>query len=195
MSFLSSPHRASRNVSRVFPAILSCFDTSARELCKEGRGGRIQGLTLDSGWPAGCRLPRGCRHHFVSPSVALKATIDQCAERFTAAALDGPSKKLNAVNSQQNEAHRLVSWSHQWAPWLPCFNYSSRPSGNWPRWWEKERAGGQRKGDCNKTREDGYTLCQETGSHLFTVKLGRGLLENLIRESRIKWSSRPNSAN
>lgn len=129
MNFLSSPHRASRNVSCVFPAAPSCFDTSARELCGEGRRGRIQRLTLDLGSPAGCRLPRGCHHHFGSPSAALKATIDQCTECFTAAALDGPPEKLIAVNSQQIEAHRLVSWSHQWAPWLSCFNYSSRPSG------------------------------------------------------------------
>ena len=99
----------SRNVSHVFLAALSCFDTSARELCGEGK--RFQRLTLDLGWPAGCRLPRGCRHHFISPSAALKATIDQLAERFTAAALDRPSEKLIAVNSQQIEPHRLVSWS------------------------------------------------------------------------------------
>ena len=45
MSFLSFLW-ASRNVSHVFPAVPSCSDTSARELCGEGREGRGS-----SGWP------------------------------------------------------------------------------------------------------------------------------------------------
>lgn len=57
MSFLSFLG-ASRNVSPVFPAVASCSDTSARELYGEGQGQRVQQLTLDAGWPAGCRLPR-----------------------------------------------------------------------------------------------------------------------------------------
>lgn len=122
MSFLSahpSPPRASRNISHVFPDAPSCFDTSARELCGEGRGRRTQRLTSGLGWPAGCRLPWGCRHHFVCPSAALRATIDQLTERFAVAALDGPSEKLIVASSQQIKPHQLVSWSHQWASWLP----------------------------------------------------------------------------
>lgn len=115
MSFLASPG-ASRNISHVFPAAPSCSDTSARELCGEGRG--------CGGWPwaqAGL-LAADCpaaAATLVSPSAALKATIDQLTERFTAAALDRPSGKLIAVDSQQIEPHQLVSWPHQWAPWLP----------------------------------------------------------------------------
>ena len=98
MSFLSFLG-ASRNVSPVFPAVASCSDTSARELCGEGQGGRGS-----SSWPwtpAGCRLPRSCRHHFVPPWATPKATTDQLAECFTAAALDRPSEKLMAVNSSR----------------------------------------------------------------------------------------------
>lgn len=65
------------------------------------RGQRVQQLTLDAGWPAGCRLPRSCRHHFVPPWATPKATTDQLAECFTAAALDRPSEKLMAVNSSR----------------------------------------------------------------------------------------------
>lgn len=57
MSFLSFLG-ASRNVSPVFPAVASCSDTSARELCGEGREGRES-----SSWPwmrAGL-LAAGCR--------------------------------------------------------------------------------------------------------------------------------------
>lgn len=47
--------RASRNASHVFSAAPSCFDTSDRELYRDGK--RIQRLTLDLGWPTDCRLP------------------------------------------------------------------------------------------------------------------------------------------
>lgn len=68
---------------------------------------------LGLGLASSCRLPPRCRHHFASPSAALKATIDQSPERFAAAALDGPSEKLIVVNSQQIKPHQLVSWAHQ----------------------------------------------------------------------------------
>lgn len=124
MSFL--PFRICRNVSPVFPpAVASCSDTSARELCGEARGQRVQQLTLDASWPAGCSVSRSCRHHFIPPWATPKATTDQLKlSAFTAAALDRPSEKLMAVNSQQTEAHRLVSWSHEFLG--SSFNYSSK---------------------------------------------------------------------
>lgn len=106
MSFLSLLG-ASRKVSHVFPAVASCFDTSARELRGEGRGGVIPRLTLAAAGLLAAHCPEAAAA--ISPWAALKATIDQLAERFTAAALDRPSEKLMAVNSQQIEAHRLVS--------------------------------------------------------------------------------------
>lgn len=109
MSFLASPG-ASWNISHVFPAAPSCFDTSARERVVRGEGveadlGLREGL-LAADCPAAAAT-------LVSPSAALKATIDQLTERFTAAALDRPSGKLIAVDSQQIEPHQLVSWPHQ----------------------------------------------------------------------------------
>lgn len=79
---------------------------------ESGEGERMQRLTLGLGWPAGYRLPCGCRHQSVSPSAALKATIDQLTERFAAAALDRHSEKLITVKSQQIEPRRLVSGPH-----------------------------------------------------------------------------------
>lgn len=148
MSFLASPG-ASRNISHVFPAAPSCSDTSARELCGEGRG--------CGGWPwarAGL-LAADCpaaAATLVSPSAALKATIDQLTERFTAAALDRPSGKLIAVDSQQIEPHQLVSWPHQWAPWLPFLItpvgllHSAQGTGR-----EREREG-EREGERQRRR-------------------------------------------
>ena len=103
---------ASRKVSHVFPAVASCLDASARELRGGGVGGRIPGLTLAAAGLLAADCPEAAAAAAVSPWAALKATIDQLAERFAAAALDRPSEKLMAVNSQQIEAHRLVSWSH-----------------------------------------------------------------------------------
>lgn len=167
-----------------------------------GKGKRIQRLTLDLGWPAGCRLPRGCRHHLVSPSAALKATTDLLAERFTTAALDRPSGKLIAVNSQQIEPYRLVSWPQQWAPWLPSLITPAGPLcvGQSTDWWKRERRKAEREErglTQNSTPLSGClpNMCQETGSHLFVVNLLCGLSEILMRQSTIKFSLRPSSAN
>lgn len=76
---------------------------------------RGEGVEADLGLRAGL-LAADCpaaAATLVSPSAALKATIDQLTERFTAAALDRPSGKLIAVDSQQIEPHQLVSWPHQ----------------------------------------------------------------------------------
>lgn len=206
MSLLS----CTQSFRECFSCVFSC-PILFRHFCQgavwRGEGERgSRGPPWTWGWPAGCSLPRSCRHPSVSPSAALKATIDQLTEHFTAAALDRPSEKLIAVNSQQIEPHRLVSWFHQWAPGLPFLitPVGFPHIGRGTHWWVRERgrerkAKRERSGNWNKAafpRVGSFlNLCQETGSRWFTANLVCGLLENLIRESRIKLSSKPNSAN
>lgn len=165
VSFLSSELP---NVSPVFPAVALPFWHFCQGAIWRARGQRVQQLTLDAGWPAGCRLPRAAATATAVPPWATpKATTDQLAERFTSAALDRPSEKLMTVNSQQTEAHWLVSWSHEFLG--SPFNYSSKllSAKAKPGERDREKAEMRRRGHWNTTKwELAFFTCARRLGHM-----------------------------
>ena len=174
MSFLSFLG-ASRNVSHVFPAVPSCSDTSARELCGEGRGGRES-----SGWPwtrAGL-LAAGCPEaaattsslpgmHSRPPLIsALSALQLQPWTGFQRNWWQSIPSRLRHIDLSSGPSEYLGS----------PFNYSSKlsayqPGQNLER--EREREGERqrrRRGSWNTTEWGCFLhFCQKTRSHVFIL--------------------------
>ena len=174
MSFLSFLG-ASRNVSHVFPAVPSCSDTSARELCGEGRGGRGS-----RGWPwtrAGL-LAAGCPEaaattsslpgmHSRPPLIsALSALQLQPWTGFQRNWWQSIPSRLRHIDLSSGPSEYLGS----------PFNYSSKlsayqPGQNLER--EREREGERqrrRRGSWNTTEWGCFLhFCQKTRSHVFIL--------------------------